>query len=161
MGTSLADRAWGRESAVYRITGVLTVISGWFLTAVVAFTVTAAVAFTLMYGGIYAIIGLLILVAFLIIQFTLLHKKRVAKEEEKETNLEIKTEQDLIDSCSFEMEKAIETTIRIYRNTLEGLFNENRKQLNQLHKEADTLYRKYKNRRHYEVVPTPKYMTKI
>jgi phosphate/sulfate permease len=156
MGSSLADRAWGRESAVYRITGVLTVISGWFLTAVVAFTVSATIAFALMYGGIYAIIGLLALVTLLIIQFTLLHRKRVAKEEEKETTLVIKNEQDLISNCSVEMEEAIETTIRIYSDTLDGLFNEDRKKLNQLHKEADTLYRKYKNRRHYEVVPTLK-----
>lgn len=156
MGSSLADRAWGRESAVYRITGVLTVISGWFLTAVVAFTVSATIAFILMYGGIYAIIGLLILVVILIIQFTIVHKKRMAKEEEKETTLDIKNESDLILACSNEMEEAIETTIRIYRDTLDGLFNEDRKKLNQLHKEADSLYRKYKNRRHYEVVPTLK-----
>jgi len=156
MGSSLADRAWGRESAVYRITGVLTVISGWFLTAVAAFTASAAVAFLLKYGGVYAIIGLLILVVVLIIQFTMVHKKRVAKEEAKETTLEIKNESDLIQSCSNEMEEAIETTIRIYRDTLDGLFNEDRKKLNQLHKEADFLYRKYKNRRHYEVVPTLK-----
>lgn len=156
MGSSLADRAWGRESAVYRITGVLTVISGWFLTAFVAFTVSAAVAFALMYGGIYAIFGLLLLVVFLIVQFTLVHRKRVAKEEEKESTQNIENEQDLINVCSTEMEEAIESTIRIYRSTLEGLFNEDRKQLNQLHKEADTLYRKYKNRRHYEVVPTLK-----
>lgn len=156
MGSSLADRAWGRESAVYRITGVLTVVSGWFLTAAAAFTASATVAFLLMYGGVYAIIGLLILVVFLIIQFTMVHKKRVAKEDAKETTLTIKNESDLIHVCSNEMEEAIETTIRIYRETLDGLFNENRKKLNLLHKEADMLYRKYKNRRHYEVVPTLK-----
>jgi len=156
MGSSLADRAWGRESAVYRITGVLTVISGWFLTAFVAFTASALVAFALMYGGIYAIIGLIILVIILLIQFTLVHKRRVAKEEEKETSLTINNEQDLILSCSTEMEQSIETTVRIYRSTIDGLFNEDRKLLNQLQKESEALYRKYKNRRHYEVVPTLK-----
>jgi len=156
MGTSLADRAWGRESAVYRITGVLTVISGWFLTAFVAFTVSALIAFALMYGGIYAIIGLILLVVFMLIQFTIVHKKRTAKDEEKESAGSINNEQDLILSCSSEMQQAIETTIRIYRSTLNGLFNEDRRLLNQLHKESDTLYRKYKNRRHYEVVPTLK-----
>jgi phosphate/sulfate permease len=156
MGTSLADRAWGRESAVYRITGVLTVISGWFLTAFVAFTVSALIAFALMYGGIYAIIGLILLVIVLLIQFTIVHKKRTAKDEEKESSVSINNEQDLILSCSSEMEQSIETTIRIYRSTLNGLFNEDRKLLNQLHKESDALYRKYKNRRHYEVVPTLK-----
>lgn len=156
MGSSLADRAWGRESAVYRITGVITVISGWFLTAFVAFSVSALVAFALMYGGVYAIIGLLALVVVLLIQFTLVHRKRVAREEEKETAPAISNEQDLILSCSSEMEQAIETTVRIYRSTLDGLFNEDRRLLNQLHKESDALYRKYKNRRHYEVVPTLK-----
>jgi phosphate/sulfate permease len=156
MGSSLADRAWGRESAVYRITGVLTVISGWFLTAFVAFTVSALIAFALMYGGIYAIIGLILLVVVLLIQFTIVHKKRAAKEEEKENPVNINNEQELILNCSSEMEQAIETTIRIYRSTLNGLFNEDRKLLNQLHKESDVLYRKYKNRRHYEVVPTLK-----
>ncbi len=51
MGASLADRAWDRESAVYRISGVLTVIAGWFLTALVAFSVTALFAWLLVIGG--------------------------------------------------------------------------------------------------------------
>jgi len=156
MATSLADRAWGRESAVYRITGVLTVISGWFLTAVVAFTASASVAFLLMYGGIYAVIGLIILVIFLIIQFSLVHRRRVNKEAEKVTTLTLNNEQDLINSCSVEMEEAIKSTIHIYKSTLDGLFNEDRKLLSVLHKESDKLYRKYKNRRLYEVVPTLK-----
>ncbi len=44
MGSSLADKAWGRESAVYRVTGVLTVISGWFMTGLAAFTLAAVMA---------------------------------------------------------------------------------------------------------------------
>ena len=54
MGTSLADRAWGRDSAVYRITGVLSVIGGWFITAGAAFgnTVIAAQTLTFIVGGI-------------------------------------------------------------------------------------------------------------
>ena len=50
MGTSLADRAWGRDSAVYRITGVLSVIGGWFITAGAAFTICFFVALVLQYG---------------------------------------------------------------------------------------------------------------
>ena len=52
MGTSLADRAWGRESAVYRITGVLSVIGGWFITAGAAFTICFIVALLIYWGGI-------------------------------------------------------------------------------------------------------------
>lgn len=156
MGSALADRAWGRESAVYRITGVLTVISGWFLTAFVAFSVAALVAFLLMYGGIYAIIGLIILVIALLVQFTIIHKKREAKEELKTSADVITNESDLINGCSVEMEEAISTMVRIYRSTIDGVFKEDRKLLGNLQKEAEAIYLKYKNRRHYEVVPTLK-----
>lgn len=156
MGSALADRAWGRESAVYRITGVLTVISGWFLTAFVAFSVAALVAFLLMYGGIYAIIGLIILVIALLVQFTIIHKKREAKEELKTSADVISNESDLISNCSVEMEEAISTMVRIYRSTIDGVFKEDRKLLSHLQKEAEAIYLKYKNRRHYEVVPTLK-----
>ena len=60
MGSSLSDRAWGRESAVYRVTGVLTVISGWFLTAVIAFIIAYVIGLALMYGGTIAIIAIAI-----------------------------------------------------------------------------------------------------
>ena len=55
MGTSLSDKAWGRESAVYRITGVVTVIGGWFITALGAFTVSMLIAFLIDVGGAIAI----------------------------------------------------------------------------------------------------------
>lgn len=156
MGSALADRAWGRESAVYRITGVLTVISGWFLTAFVAFSVAALVAFILMYGGIYAIVGLIILVIALLVQFTIIHKKREAKEDLKTSSDIIINEAGLIHSCSVEMEEAISSMVRIYRSTIDGVFKEDRKLLSHLQKEAEAIYLKYKNRRHYEVVPTLK-----
>ena len=156
MGSALADRAWGRESAVYRITGVLTVISGWFLTAFVAFSASAIVALILMVGGIYAIVGLIILVIILLIQFAMVHKKREAKEEQKTASDIITNEDELINSCSIEMEEAISSMVRIYRTTIDGVFNEDRKTLHNLQREANAIYLKYKNRRHYEVVPTLK-----
>lgn len=66
MGTSFADHAWGRESAVYRITGVLTVIGGWFMTAVMAFTIAGLFAGVIFYGGGIGVIVLLILAGALI-----------------------------------------------------------------------------------------------
>lgn len=155
MGSSLADKAWGRESAVYRITGVLTVISGWFLTALVAFTVSLIIAFVLLYGGNWAIFGMILLVAFLLIQFAIVHKKREEKQEEI-VSREINNEHDLIVSCSAEMENAIEKYVSILKSTLDGLFHEDRRHLHQLNKEAEILYRRYKNLRHNEVVPTLK-----
>ena len=83
MGTSLADRAWGRESAVYRINGVLTVVSGWLLTALVALTASLLVGLFLMWGGKIAIFVMLALVGFLLFRSGKLHTKRKEKEESK------------------------------------------------------------------------------
>jgi len=153
MGSSLADRAWGRESAVYRISGVLTVISGWFLTAIVAFTVSATIAFGLMYGGIYAIIGSIVLVVFLSIQFAIIHKKREAKIENRIDNVH-KTEHDIIMECTKEIEHSVNHIINIYQGVLDGLFAEDRKALNKLYKMSDEFHGNSKRRRLNEVLPT-------
>lgn len=76
MGTSLSDQAWGRESAVYRVTGVLTVITGWFLTALVAFSVSLVFAFSIYYFKLPAILGLLVLLITLVCHSYRLHFKR-------------------------------------------------------------------------------------
>lgn len=152
MGSSLADRAWGRESAVYRISGVLTVISGWFLTALVAFTVSAAVAFGLMYGGDFAIFGAVALVLFLSFQFMRIHKRRIAKNE---VSSDIKrTEKQIISDCSKEIEESVNNIITIYQGVLDGLFNEDRKELNKLYKIADEFHGHSKRRRLNDVLPT-------
>lgn len=85
MGTSLADRAWGRDSAVYRITGVLSVIGGWFITAGAAFTICFFVALILHYGGNISIIALIALAVFILIHSQVMYKKRKAKEKGNET----------------------------------------------------------------------------
>lgn len=85
MGTSLADRAWGRDSAVYRITGVLSVIGGWFLTAGAAFTICFFVAMIIHFGGSIAIVALIALAAFTLIRSQLLYKKKKEKEKGSET----------------------------------------------------------------------------
>ena len=85
MGTSLADRAWGRDSAVYRITGVLSVIGGWFITAGAAFTICFFVALVLHYGGNISIIALIGIAVFILIRSQVMYKKRKAKEQGNET----------------------------------------------------------------------------
>ena len=80
MGSSLADRAWSRESAVFRITGVLTVIGGWFITAGVAFTACFAVAMAMRFGGVVAVV--VIVAAGL---YSIIHsQQRFAKKEREE-----------------------------------------------------------------------------
>ena len=85
MGTSLSDRAWGRDSAVYRITGVLSVIGGWFLTAGAAFTICFFVAMIIHFGGTIAIVVLIGWAAFSLIRSQIIYKKKKEKEKGSET----------------------------------------------------------------------------
>lgn len=80
MGTSLADRAWGRESAVFRITGVISVIGGWFLTAGAAFIGAGIIVFLMHLGGYLSMIALAILTIFIIIRSN--HRFKARKSEE-------------------------------------------------------------------------------
>ena len=83
MGSSLADRAWSRESAVFRVTGVLSVIGGWFITAGVAFGACALVCLCMFYGGILVKVLFMALVIFLLIRSNRQYKKK-EREGDKE-----------------------------------------------------------------------------
>ena len=83
MGSSLADRAWSRESAVFRVTGVLSVIGGWFITAGVAFGACALVCLCMFYGGILVKVLFIALVIFLLIRSNRQYKKK-EQEGDKE-----------------------------------------------------------------------------
>lgn len=84
MGSSLADRAWGRESAVYRITGVLSVIGGWFITTGAAFTICFLVALLIHVGGIAAMAAMVGLAIYMLIRNQILYKKKMKKEAMQE-----------------------------------------------------------------------------
>jgi phosphate/sulfate permease len=81
MGSSLSDQAWGRESAVFRVTGVLTVIGGWFFTAMMAFTVSSLFALAIFYGKTPVVVVLVCLAAGLVIRTHLVHRERERDEE--------------------------------------------------------------------------------
>ena len=81
MGTSLADRAWSRESAVFRVTGVLSVIGGWFITAGVAFGICAIVCLIMYFGGFVAMFLFMALVIFLLIRSNIQYKNKKAGEK--------------------------------------------------------------------------------
>ena len=94
MGTSLADRAWGRDSAVYRITGVLSVIGGWFITAGAAFTICFFVTMVIYFGGAVAIIGLIAVAVYSLIHSQMMFKKRKMKKESLDTVRQMLQSQD-------------------------------------------------------------------
>lgn len=89
MGSSLADRAWSRESAVFRVTGVLSVIGGWFITAGVAFLACALVCLTMWYGGVIVQSGFMVLVVFLLYRSNRQYKERSAKTKQADDSFRL------------------------------------------------------------------------
>ncbi len=84
MGASLSDQAWGRESASYRVSGVLTVIGGWFFTAMMAFTVSALFATAIYFGRSIAVLGIAVLVLAVILHTHRVHRSREHEERAAE-----------------------------------------------------------------------------
>lgn len=128
MGTSLADRAWGRESATYRISGVFSVISGWVLTALFAFTLAFIVAKLISWGGITVILVLTGLALFLVIRTHISFKKK------KKTDLIAEEEETLqpsgvLDQSNKDTVKSIIWTSKAFFLCFEGFFHNDRQQL--------------------------------
>jgi phosphate/sulfate permease len=141
MGTSLADRAWGLESAVYRVTGVLTVVGGWFFTALMAFTVALTFAFALYYFKGIAVVGLLLLVAIIVLRNFRIHGRREKAAKEMEV-LDLKRETDAevaIRSC-FEASGRYLQVVRLnLGDCFDGILTGNRRQLKLLRGETSRL----------------------
>ncbi len=132
MGTSFADGAWGRETAVYRITGVLSVIGGWFITAIVAFTVSFILALIMAKGGLIAIGILIILSLYILIRQQRAYKRRETfrqstMEEEIEEIIDVA---DIQKKCSVSITTVLAQAGRLYSRILQGLFEEDRRKLN-------------------------------
>lgn len=137
MGSSLADRAWGRESAVYRITGVLTVISGWFLTALIAFVVAFCVAEALMVGKLVAVIVLTLLACWLLYRS---HFKHNGKESVALAETVRDEKLSVVDKCSKGISDTISQIEFVYSQALDGAFNENRHLLKEMLHRSAALY---------------------
>lgn len=155
MGSSLADRAWSRESAVFRVTGVLSVIGGWFITAGVAFVTCALVALFMWYGGIVVQTGFIILVIYILWSSNRRYNKRKAAEAESDSsfNLMMRTRDpelvwDMLrkrvsNTQSFVCRYAQDT----FNDIMDGFISQNTRELRRcrksLHKETDEL-KKYR-----------------
>ncbi|MEO0570981.1 MAG: inorganic phosphate transporter [Bacteroidota bacterium] len=123
MGTSLADRAWGAESAVYRVAGVLNVIGGWFFTAISAFTAAAIIACILHLGGFVALIILLLLAGALLLRNYMAHnqKTKVIKAEDSLRRAESSSIQGVIEESADNIGNMIKRTSKIYTGSINGL----------------------------------------
>jgi Na+/phosphate symporter len=131
MGTSLADRAWGRESAVYRITGVMAVIGGWFFTAFVAFTSAFILAMAIYFGGNLAILGLVVLSVVILYRTHIIHKRRdtTEKSDRDMDQLDVVKKETILEKCTRNTTENLTDFVGVYEKIIEGLKNEDRKLL--------------------------------
>jgi len=132
MGTSLADRAWGRESAVYRVAGVINVVGGWFLTAITAFLAAALVAYLISWDMLMIPV-LLILVAVLIGRNTIIHRKKSkeVKEQEYIERADLITINGVIEESADHISNVANRVNKLYTNVVNDLSNHD---LNKLRK---------------------------
>lgn len=148
MGSSFADRAWDRESAVYRVAGVFNVIGGWFVTALAAFLSSAIIAYILFIGEVFAFFAFMIIVAIFFYRSNQIHKKKVKEEEEIKSlrKEDIVTLKEMITESSSQISKVLRKTSALYSNVVDNLglqdlakLKENKKSLKKLEKEIDEL----------------------
>jgi len=143
MGTSLADGAWGRDSAVYRITGVLTVIGGWFFTAFLAFLASFLIATLIFFGKMPVILALIALATYILLRTHAFHKKNGKKEEK--ADIEISTASyEVLKSCDDEVKSTILQASKILYLTYNNFFKEKHKELKKLRKDSQALTKEVK-----------------
>ncbi|WP_117880031.1 inorganic phosphate transporter [Aureibaculum luteum] len=126
MGTSLADRAWGSESAVYRVAGVLNVIGGWFGTAISAFIAAGTIAYLIHLGGVTMIAILLLVAVLLLARNYIKHikKGREIKAEDSLSKAESNSIHGVIEESADNISKALKRISKINKSTIDGLINE-------------------------------------
>ncbi|MBW8333225.1 MAG: inorganic phosphate transporter [Prolixibacteraceae bacterium] len=157
MSTSLVDGAWGRDSAVYRITGVFTVIGGWFITGFAAFSVAFLLSIFLGWGQLIGLIGLISFAIFSFYRTNITHKKRennlLETAEEVEENRSVAT---LFEKCNNAIRKTLNTVTELYSETIDQLIKENHKELKKQLKTSTQLEEKLNSKRNklYQAIPT-------
>jgi len=141
MGTSLADKAWGRESAVYRVAGVFNVIGGWFLTAFTAFTVSAIFLYIIHLGGIIAIAVLLIIVLFILGKSTLKYAKKTKEETliKGAEKAELKTINEVMKGSSDHISEVTRRVNKLFGHVVTDLSAQNLNKLSKTEKHVKKL----------------------
>ena len=146
MGTSLADRAWGSESAVYRVAGVLNVIAGWFGTAIIAFVAAGTIAYLINISELMIAVLLFVAIIIMIRHYTNGKSNGSNIIDEALVIAESSSLQGVIHESAKNIAKLIKRGNKVYNNTVEGLskqdlslLDKNNKQINKLSKEVDDL----------------------
>lgn len=160
MGSSLADRAWSRESAVFRVTGVLTVIGGWFITAGVAFTVSFFVALAMYYGGIIAVVAIVALGVYALYHSQQRYAKKQAEEKKGDVLfmeiLACKEPKEVTPMLCRHLNVSTAENVELYARSLQeatdGLFDENLRTLRRTSRTLAGHKRELKNLRRRETI---------
>ena len=159
MGTSLADRAWSRESAVYRVTGVLSVIGGWFMTAGIAFAAAFIIAMIMHFGGIVAAVIIVLIGLGVMIHSNVKYKMKSDEENGDRTFRAILNSEDkaktwelLRGYISANESKVLSDVAYHYGNITEGLMTENVKMLRKSYYDLKEDKEKLKNLRRKETI---------
>ncbi|MBT8257579.1 MAG: inorganic phosphate transporter [Bacteroidia bacterium] len=148
MGTSLADKAWGAESAVYRVAGVLNVIGGWFFTAIIAFIAAGTIVYLMSLNFPVMVAVLLLLAILLLIRNYVSHSKRTkeVKAEDGLKRAESSSIQGVIHESADNIANVVKRGNKIYTNAMKGLalqdideLTKNQKQVRKLSNEIDDL----------------------
>lgn len=141
MGTSLADRAWDRESAVYRVAGVVNVILGWFSTAFIAFVAASTFTYLIHLGGPIVIAVLLILAAILLVKSYVSHAKKEKAKKEKAyiQRAELITINEVIDESSEHISDVVKRVKRLYDNVVKDLSSHDLNKLSKTDKNVKKL----------------------
>jgi phosphate/sulfate permease len=143
MGTSLADGAWGRESAVYRVSGVLSVIGGWFFTAFSAFVVAFIIATIFYFGGIIAVVIILLLTALLIYRTNIYFHKRLKEKEVFDKSMEegFLNRAKVMEVSTRTLNKFLGCFIRKIEGSIEGLEKEDLTKLTNVYKDFKPIFK--------------------
>lgn len=135
MGTSFSDRAWGRDSAVYRVNGVFTVIAGWFVTALLAFTVSGVFAVFIYYAKVWAIVILIALAIYSVARTHFYFKKEKEEEEEEQIKLGASGYEALLE-CMLQTKKFVSFVSKNLSLVFEAFVNNNRELLRERKKKS-------------------------
>lgn len=159
MGSSLADRAWGRESAVYRITGMLSVIGGWFITAFVAFTICALVTAIMFYTSFVGMFIFICVAVFLLIRSNIKYSKKEKAEQQDDIFKRMMASKDKAEVLSLlrqyvkgTLTDYIAYTEQAYMQVTDGFINEDLKQLKKVMNSTDEQKKMLKKRRRKEIL---------
>ncbi len=170
MGSSLADRAWGREPAVYRITGVVSVIGGWFITAGAAFILCFCISLFMYFVGPIAMLLAIALVVFIIIRNNKMFKKHEANENKDQifrqlirTNDKVQVRKLLGDHVQMTQLDTIDFARNNYLQIINGLINDDYKTLRHSSNALDEQKSLWKKMRRKELIGMKKidYLTAI